>query len=421
MERRVIVSASLAHATTHALELTFAALLLRIGLEFGADLAVLGAVANVGTFTFGATALPAGYLSDRFGPRAVMAGCMGVAAVCAVLVAAAPNLLLLAVALALLGAAIGLYHPAGTAMVSTVARRRGLAFAAHGIAGNIGVALAPAVGVGIAVGFGWRASYLALAVLALVVAVLVRRIAPSREEAAESARQALRAVSTGASGLPRSAPPAPRRWLAPPLLLVYLAMVGTGFIYRGSLTFLPTHLERNLGLSVFGWTPEAVAGAAATLVLFTAVIGQVLGGALSDRIPIERAAIPIVLLSVPLLALMAPASGLLLLAASAGFVLFNFAQQPVLNGLVADYAPEHARGQAFGISFFMTFGIGSFAGSIAGLVADRAGTGAMFYMLAGVGVLLAAALALVALGAEGRRRTMVDAREPRDAAGVAAG
>ena len=80
MERRVILSASLAHATTHGMELTFAALLLRIGIEFGADLAMLGVVTNVGTFTFGATALPSGYLSDRFGPRAVMSGCMVAAA-----------------------------------------------------------------------------------------------------------------------------------------------------------------------------------------------------------------------------------------------------------------------------------------------------------------------------------------------------
>ncbi|MFN8638472.1 MAG: hypothetical protein U0360_03220 [Dehalococcoidia bacterium] len=36
MERRVIASAALAHGMTHTLELTFAALLLRIGTEFGA-------------------------------------------------------------------------------------------------------------------------------------------------------------------------------------------------------------------------------------------------------------------------------------------------------------------------------------------------------------------------------------------------
>ena len=417
MERRVILSASLAHAATHGLELMFAALLLRIGLEFGADLAVLGMVTNIGTFTYGATALPAGYLSDRFGPRAVMSGCMAAAALFAAMVALSPSLPVLAVSLALLGAAIGLYHPAGVALVSTVRERRGLAYAAHGIAGNIGVALAPAAGIGIAIFAGWRASYFALVVLALVVALVVWRVAPSREEAARAAAAADGGAGEVASGLPRTAPPLHRRWLARPMLLIFAAAVGMGFIYRGSLTFLAVHLEQNLGIAFFGWSPEGVAGAVATLVLLAAIPGQAIGGALSDRIPVERAALPIVLINPLMLVLMASSSGFALILASAGFVATNFSQQPILNGLIADYAPQGAAGRAFGIFFFLSFGIGSFAGSAAGIIADRAGTEPMFYMLAAVGVGLAASMLAVARGAEVRRRAIMRAR----AGGAAAG
>lgn len=410
MERRVILSTSLAHATTHGMELTFAALLLRIGFEFGADLALLGVVTNIGTFTFGATALPSGYLSDRFGPRAVMSGCMAAAAVFAAMVALSPTLPLLAVSLALLGAAIGLYHPAGVALVSTVQQRRGLAYAAHGIAGNIGVALAPAMGIGIAILAGWRASYFALVVLALVVAFVVWRIAPSREEAARASAASVGGSGDAANGLPRTAPPVQRRWLARPMLLIFVAAVGMGFIYRGSLTFLAVHLEQNLGISLFGWSPEGVAGAIATLVLLAAIPGQAIGGVLSDRIPVERAALPIVLVNPLMLMLMASSSGFLLILVSAGFVATNFSQQPILNGLIADYAPEGAAGRAFGIFFFLSFGLGSFAGSAAGIVADRAGTEPMFYMLAAVGVGLAASMLAVAHGAEARRRAIIAAR-----------
>ncbi|MEE8338175.1 MAG: MFS transporter [Dehalococcoidia bacterium] len=417
MERRVILSASLAHAMTHGMELMFAALLLRIGFEFGADLAMLGVVTNIGTFTFGATALPAGYLSDRFGPRAVMAGCMAAAALFAAMVALSPTLPVLAVSLALLGAAIGLYHPAGVALVSTVRQRRGLAFAAHGIAGNIGVALAPAAGIGIAILAGWRASYFALVVLALVVALVVWRVAPTREEVARAAAADGGGAGEAASGLPRTAPPLQRRWLARPMLLIFAAAVGMGFIYRGSLTFLAVHLEQNLGIAFFGWSPEGVAGAVATLVLLAAIPGQAVGGALSDRIPVERAALPIVLINPLMLVLMASSSGFALILASAGFVATNFSQQPILNGLIADYAPQGAAGRAFGIFFFLSFGIGSFAGSAAGIVADRAGTEPMFYMLAAVGVGLAASMLAVARGAEVRRRAIMRAR----AGGAAAG
>ncbi len=420
MERRVILSAALAHAATHSLELTFAALLVRIGIEFGADLAVLGAVANAGTLTFGITALPSGYLTDRFGPRAVISGCLFVAAGFALLVAVAPNLPALAVALASLGAAIGLYHPAGVTMVSTVTRRRGMAFAAHGVAGNLGVALAPAVATAIAIAVDWRAAYVVLAATTVVIALMVRRLAPSRSEAvaATAAAQTSRAAvteSTGAHG--RSTPPAERRWLAPPLVLIYVVTVGMGFIYRGSLTYLPAHLERNLGFSIFGWSPEAVAGAMVSLVLLTAIIGQVLGGMLSDRIPVERAAVPIMALSFPMLLFVSQAGGVMLLFASAGFVVANFAQQPVINGLIADYAPEGAAGRAFGVSFFLTFGVGSFAATASGLVAQRAGTDATFLMLAVVGAVMLVLIIAVMAGAERRRRALAVA----PAAGAAAG
>jgi MFS family permease len=348
---------------------------------------------------------------------------MFAAAAFSLLVAAAPSLPVLAVSLAILGAAIGLYHPPGTAMVSTVIERRGRAFALHGIAGNIGVASAPIIATALSIAISWRAAYVFLALLALGVALLVRRVAPSREEALERTRLAVEAMRVAAApsaeprAHPRTSPPRQRRWLARPLVLIYASTIGSGFIYRGSLTFMPAHLEGHLGLSILGWSPEAVAGAMSSIVLLTAIGGQVWGGWLSDRMPLERAAVVIVLPIVPALALVGASGGYALLAAAAGFVLVNFAQQPVFNGLVADYAPAGAAGRAFGTSFFLTFGVGSFAASFAGLVADRWGTGPTFVMLAGIAAILAAVTAMVTLGAERRR---AEARTPAFA-DVAAG
>ena len=421
MERRVIASAALAHGMTHTLELTFAALLLRIGLEFGASLATLGGVAFAGTLTFGMAALPAGYLSDRFGPRAVISGAMAAAAVCSLLVALAPSLPVLAVALAVLGAAIGLYHPPGTAMVSTVFERRGRAFAIHGIAGNLGISAAPLIASAVALLIDWRAAYVLLAVLALGVALMTRLVAPDRLEAARRAREAVSAAvvaNAGGAARRRSTPPAERSWTAPPLLLVYAATIGTGFVYRGALTFLPAHLEEHLGLSFFGWTPEAIAGAMSSLVLFAAVFGQIAGGMMSDRMSLERAAVPIVVLLVPALILVSVSSGVVLVLAAAMFGLVNFAQQPVFNGLVADYAPTGAAGRAFGLSFFLSFGLGSSAAWLAGLVAERWGTSGTFAMLAGVAVALSAVVIALVLSAS---RRAVEARSMVGVPGVPAG
>ena len=406
LERRVIVSASLAHGATHSMELVFAALLVRIGLEFGADLAVLGVVGNAGTLTFGGFALPSGWLVDRRGPRLVMTVAMGSASVCAVLVALAPSLLLLAIALALLGAGIGLYHPAGTAMVATVSTRRGTALATHGIAGILGIATAPAIAIGVAIAIDWRAAYLVFAVAAAAVAVLIWRIAPDREETARAVAARAAVLREVSSTHRRTTPPAVRTWFTAPLVIIYLSSIATGFVYRGSLTFLAVHLERELGLSLFGWDAEAIAGATASLVLLAGVLGLASGGWLSDRFAVERAVLPYALLTPLFLAAMGVSVGVVLLLAAAGFAICSWAQQPIMNGLITDYAPEGAVGRSFGISFTLVFGVGSAASTFTGIISERWDTNATFLVLAACGVVVAALQLTLARGAARRRRAL---------------
>ncbi len=411
LERRVVASAALAHGATHSMELVFAALLVRIGLEFGADFAVLGAVGNAGTITFGAFALPSGWLVDRRGPRFVMTLALGSAAVCALAVAAAPNLVVLAIALSLLGAGIGLYHPAGTSLVATVATRRGLALASHGIAGNVGIALAPALAIGVAIAADWRVAYLVFAALAATVAFFVWRLAPDRDEAAQAVADRQVALREAPPQHPRTTPPVQRSWFSGPLLVIFVAAIGTGFIYRGALTFLATHLEQQLGISLLGWDAEAVAGAMTALVLLAAVFGQFAGGWLSDRVSAERAIVPFTLLIPLFLFLMSQSVGFALLLAAVGFVVANFAQQPVINGLITDYAPEGSVGRAFGISFTLIFGVGSLASSVTGLITERYDTAATFLALAFVGVLVSVAMLSVLVSAERRRAAVARTAE----------
>ena len=406
LERRVIASAALAHGSTHAIELVYAALLVRIGLEFDADLAVLGVVGTAGTITFGTFALPSGWLVDHLGPRTVMTAAMASAAVFAILVAASPNLLILAITLSLLGAGIGLYHPAGTAMVATVATRRGMALGIHGTAGVVGIALAPAAAIGIAIAFDWRASYIVFGIAAAAVAILIWRIAPTREQVADAVAHRAQVVNTAAPQHRRTTPPAVRTWFSGPMILIYLSAIGTGFIYRGSLTFLALHLERDLGISMFGWDAEAIAGATASLTLLAGIIGQTTGGWLSDRIPVERAILPYAILTPLFLAIMGLSGGILLLIAAAGFAVGSWAQQPVMNGLIADYAPDGGVGRSFGISFTLVFGVGSLASAFTGVISERWDIGTTFLTLAGIGVIVAATLLTLAHGAQHRRTAL---------------
>jgi MFS family permease len=372
---RIVLYTALAHALVHTIELTYAALLLRIGAEFGQGKFMLGVIANVAAFTFGAGALPAGVLADRLGSQRVITFSFLAAAAASLLVGLSPNAFVLGVFLGLLGLSIGLYHPAGLSIIAQGAEKRGLALGYHGVAGNIGAALAPALAVGLAVAIDWRAAYFFLSGLALLLVLLLRAIhlpeAVSRPAAAPA--------PADADGV-RAA-----RALVP-LLLVYGVSVLNGFIYRGSLTFLPAHIEENVHISILGINEAALAGSLTTVALLAGSAGQYFGGSLSQRHVLERLAPPLALAAV-----------------SAAFVFFNFSGQPVYNGLIAEYTPQGAMGRSYGISFFAAFGLGSAAASFAGFFAERWGTGSVFLSLAGFALLVMSLTLVIWRLASGQR------------------
>ncbi len=365
-QARLVAYVSVAHGLVHTIELTYAALLTRIEAEFGGGFLALGAIANVFAFTFGASALPAGFLVDRFGSRRVLVTAFVAAAALSVLVAASPNPWWLAVTLGLLGLAIGLYHPAGISLIAQGAEQRSLAFGYHGVSGNIGIALAPVIAVGLAVAFDWRAAYVATALLALVVVATLRVLSlPGNAGDPPDHEPVVRGAEFAAAPLA-------------PLLVVYAAFVLNGFVYRGSLTFIPTHLEDRLGVG------DAWVGALTTAALLTGAMGQLAGGALAERHMLERL-VPVQALALaPGLLLIGAMSGYALVPVVGAFVFAYFAGQPVFTSLIADYSPPDALGRSYGFTFFAAFGLGSGAATFAGFFADRWGTGAVFFALAGV-------------------------------------
>ena len=369
-----------AHGLIHTIELTYAVLLSRIGDEFGASLFVLGIVANGFAFTFGFSALPSGLLVDRLGTQRVLFIAFSLAAVTSLLVATSPNPVMLGVFLGLLGLSIGLYHPAGISFIAQATTQRGLALGWHGVVGNLGIAIAPALAIGVAEAADWRWAYVLLAVLAALVALSLRLVTLEGLPLASPVE-----LEADAETDPTPEPHVMAERLRPflPLLLVYGVFVLNGFVYRGSLTFLPTHLEERLHISWFGLDEAWLAGSLTTLALLAGAAGQLVGGTLSERYRLERLAVPFTFGMLPFLLLIGLSSGLPLVVFTALFVFLNFSGQPVYTGLIADYSPQHALGRSYGISFFAAFGLGSLAATFAGFFADRWGTDSVFLALAG--------------------------------------
>ena len=228
------------HTLVHMLELTYGVVLISIRPEFGADEVVLGALANVLGFTFGLTALPAGFLVDRIGERRLLIICSLGMALAALGTGLAPNIVVLGVMLGLLGMMMGIFHPAATTFIARIAPRRGFGFGLLGVGGSLGLALGPICAGAAAAAMGWRAAYLVLAVPALILAVLFLTTRPDAET-----------VATETATPPD--PPAVNFWravkpVAPLITLILLAQILAGLIYRGVVTYLPTHLSSMVSL-----------------------------------------------------------------------------------------------------------------------------------------------------------------------------
>ena len=392
-ERRLITYTAFAHALVHVIELTYPALLTRIAEDFGLRAVILGTIASVFAWAFGASAIPAGFLTDRLGSRRVLLYAFVGAAVSLVLVGISPNEWFLAATLALLGFCIGLYHPAGLSLVAQGVRQRGLALGFHGVAGNLGQALAPALAVGLAVAVDWRLAFFVLAGAAAVMAVVLSVTTLPLSGEAET-------LTTDSETPERPGEPGPRpvRGFLIPLLLVYAAFVLSGIVYRGMITFLPQHLEELVDTDL--------GGAFATVALLMGAVGQLVGGALSQRVRLERLVPVLAVLAVPALVLTGVVSGALLVVIASVFIFFYFANQPVFTGLIADYAPPGAMGRSYGVSFFAGFGLGGTGGVIAGVFVDTWDTQAAFL---GLSVFMAVTLLIsivIWLMSERRSRAM---------------
>ncbi|MDG5758371.1 MFS transporter [Natronococcus sp. A-GB1] len=396
-DRRIARFTMLGHATFHLYELTIP-LFVVVWLEaFDVSAAVLGTVVAVGYALIGIGALPSGALADSYGSKRLVVLSMAGMGGGFVLIAVAPSLPLLAVALVLWGAAASLYHPAGLSLITRGSERQGTVLAYHGVAGNVGTAVGPLVAALLLTFLDWRL----VAGLFAVPAALAILVAGRLEFVERTATDPDESTATDADGL--SAIVAQSRVLfVGSFLLVFAIAVLAGTYYRGLFTFLPDVLA---GLPVFepveiaGETFEPSQYAYAGLLLVGAA-GQYTGGRLSDSRSPERTivAVFIALIVVSLSFPVVTSFGLfatVAICALLGF--FVFMEAPIHQALIGEYVAADVQGLSFGYTYLGVFGIGAAGASIAGIALTYGGTALLFVALAALptGGLVLATILLV--------------------------
>ena len=431
-DRAITGLAMLAHGMVHTYELSIPIFLtvwlvefsvIDLGVaQFPVNAATLGVVLTAGYGLFGLGALPGGVLVDRIGSRRLITACLLGMAGSFLLLFLAPGVPTIAFALLVWGASASVYHPAGLAMISKGVQQRGTGFAYHGIAGNVGIGLGPLLAAILLLFFDWRVVAGLLAVPAVAAAVFAVRVdfdetaavatdggdAPDAEGENDdgSDSKASAGVDSVAEFLTES-----RLLFAGGFTAVFVVVICSGLYYRGVLTFLPGLLESYPGFEpvpVASLLPASLADALGLTaesgrtiepnryfysgLLMIGVVGQYLGGKLTDRIPVEwgiaggfGALTVLAVVFVPVASLgLGP---LLVLGALLGVALFVV--QPFYQATVAEYTPAGTRGLSYGYTYLGVFGVGALGTTVAGTILTYASPAVLFATLAGFGALAA--------------------------------
>jgi MFS family permease len=364
-QRKVLWTASLSHATIHVYELAVPALLILIQAEF---------VSGV----FGLGALPAGLLVDRLGSKVLLAGCLWGSALCTAGMALSPSLGWFTVCAGSMGLFLSIYHPAGTALISTALAPSGRVFAIHGMVGNLGVAGASVIAGVLGAAFGWRWALGILASVGIGLGAFALRLAvPSLHEVRARAGRG--------------------HW--PDFALLLVAAGFLGMIYRGMTTFLPKFFATSYTSG--GSAGTAVGGLLTTLALFAGLGGMYTAGRMVDR-GMRPVFVFMVgtLMQGPFLVALGWLAGPVLMPVVMAVAFFHFFTQPPGNQMVARFTPPRLRGLGYGVYFLVAFGTGSFGASYGGWVSERWGLGWSFPALALLLVPAIIAVALLGLRAE---------------------
>lgn len=336
-QRQVLWTASASHGLIHVYELAVPALLILIQKEFATGDFAMGRVVTIYGLLFGLGSLPAGFLVDRIGSRYLLVFCLWGSALGVLGMALSPSLVWFAVCAAFMGLCLSIYHPAGTSLLTHSMPLSGRMFAFHGMAGNTGVATASVISGTLGALFGWR---WALGLLALLGIVLGYRVLSLPTPAQHEVR----------------ARKGKGRW--PDFVLLLIAILFMGVVYRGVTTFLPKFFATRLTDEAS--TGTALGGLLTTLALAVGLVGIWAGGRLADR----GVAAPVLFLlgaaaQIPFLVALGYLGSPGLVPAAMGVAFFHFLTQPAGNYMVADFTPPRLRGLGYGVYFFMSFGAGS--------------------------------------------------------------
>ena len=309
---------------------------------------------------YGISQIPAGWLADRINRRILMIiGICGVG-VAGVLVGLSQTYIMLIVFLVLMGVLGGGYHPSATPMVSALveSKKRGRILGIHEIGGGASFFVVPLIAAAIAAAWGWRSSFIGLAIPPIIFGIIFYRVSGRR-----AAMSRTQPEITGHHKEPAPQPGYKRR-----LVVFMILSVVTGGLVASATSVLPLYMVDN-----FGASPQTAASLMA--IYYSAGLwASPLGGHISDRL----GRVPVIVV----ISLIAAAAIYLLNIASYGIGIFaliwimgitTFVRLPVSESYIFSQTTERNRSTIYGIYYFSMTESGAVFAPVMGSLIDHFG------------------------------------------------
>jgi MFS family permease len=369
------------HGIFHWFTQSFFVMLPAVVATFGLSGIQVGAISTTREVVSGTIALPGGVVTDMLRRHwgIVMAVCMALFGVGWLVMGLAPVYPVLLVGMGIVAMAASVWHlPATAALSHHFSHRRGSALSFHGIGGNIGDVLGPALTGGLLSGvllvtLTWRGILSIYTVVPILLSFLVywafRDIGHSGTQDRQSTGFTEQLAQTSQSFRTH-----PRLWGI---------MVVGGLRGMASVAFVP-FLALYLGLeSELGMEKWAL-GLHVALLVGVGVVSTPVMGYLSDRFGRKIVLIPGLLALCALTYLLVPYGegiGLIIILALMG--VFFFSDQPILTAAALDTVGEGVVASTLGVFSFSRFALAAASPLVAGALFDSSvGSAGTFYYIA---------------------------------------
>ncbi len=189
---------------------------------------------------------------------------------------------------------------------------------------------------------------------------------------------------------------------------MFVVLLLGGLYYRAMLTFLPDLISQlNVTLMFSDSGSLEASRYIYSGLLLVGIVGQFIGGKLTDRIPIETGLFLFFMGYTFVSLLFATAVNLgdiPFLIVSVLLVLVLFGEQPFSQAAVAKHSPSSVRGLSYGFVYVGIFGVGSLGAALAGSTLTYFGETALFLVLVVCG--LAAASLVTVLDRQAHTETI---------------